>query len=133
MSTIETTELRPGHRITRVIRGGWQLAGDHGDVDRSNAIRDMHAFLEAGLTTVDCADIYTGVEEMIGEFIADVRRRRGSSVADRMVVHTKLVPDLERLADLRPDEVEATIDRSLQRLQIDRLDLVQFYWWSTLR
>jgi aryl-alcohol dehydrogenase-like predicted oxidoreductase len=115
--TVETTELRPGHRISRVLKGGWQLAGDHGEVRREVAIADMEAFLDAGITTFDCADIYKGVEEMIGEFIADVRRRRGAEVADRVVVHTKLVPDLGRLADLRPDEVEAIVDRSLARLK----------------
>ena len=130
MKPVETIELRPAHRISRVIKGGWQLAGDHGAVDRKAAIADMEAFLDAGITTFDCADIYTGVEEMIGEFIADLRARRGASVADRVIVHTKLVPDLTRLADLRSDEVEAIIDRSLKRLQIDRLHLVQFYWWD---
>jgi aryl-alcohol dehydrogenase-like predicted oxidoreductase len=127
---VETTYLRPGHPISRVIKGGWQLAGDHGSVDREAAIRDMEAFLDAGITTFDCADIYKGVEEMIGTFIADLRRRRGASVADRICVHTKLVPDLGRLADLRPDEVEAIVDRSLARLKVERLDLVQFFWWD---
>lgn len=47
-----------------------------------------------------------------------------------MVVHTKLVPDLSRLADIRPEEVEAIVDRSLRRLQIDRIPLVQFFWWD---
>ena len=128
--TVETTELRAGHQISRVIRGGWQLAGDHGAVDRTQAIRDMEAFVDAGITTFDCADIYVGVEEMIGDFIADLRARRGASVADRVCVHTKLVPDLTRLADLRADEVEAIIDRSLKRLRVERLDLVQFFWWD---
>jgi aryl-alcohol dehydrogenase-like predicted oxidoreductase len=128
--TVETTELRPGHRISRVLKGGWQLAGDHGEVRREVAIADMEAFLDAGITTFDCADIYKGVEEMIGEFVADVRRRRGAEVADRVVVHTKLVPDLGRLADLRPDEVEAIVDRSLARLKVERLPLVQFFWWD---
>ena len=128
--SVETIALRPGHTISRVIRGGWQLAGDHGPVDRAQAIRDMEAFVDAGLFTFDCADIYTGVEEMIGDFIADLRARRGASVADRVCVHTKLVPDLTRLVDLRPDEVTAIVDRSLQRLKIDQLDLVQFFWWD---
>ncbi|MCV2868936.1 aldo/keto reductase [Defluviimonas sp. WL0002] len=130
MTTVETAELRPGYRISRVIKGGWQLAGDHGAVDRDAAITDMDAFLEAGITTFDCADIYKGVEEMIGAFIADVRRRRGSAVAERVQVHTKLVPDLGRLADLRADEVEAIVDRSLSRLGIECLHLVQFFWWD---
>ena len=128
--TIETTDLRPGHRISRVIKGGWQLAGDHGAVDRATAVADMEAFVDAGITTFDCADIYTGVEEMIGDFIADLRVRRGDEVANRVTVHTKLVPDLSRLPDLRPGEVEAIIDRSLMRLRIERLHLVQFYWWD---
>ncbi len=128
--SVETTDLRPDHTVSRVIRGGWQLAGDHGPVDRAQAIRDMEAFVDAGLFTFDCADIYTGVEEMIGDFIADLRSRRGASVADRVCVHTKLVPDLTRLADLRLDEVTAIVDRSLKRLKIDRLDLVQFFWWD---
>lgn len=127
---VETAALRPDHIISRVIKGGWQLAGDHGGVDRATAIKDMESFVEAGITTFDCADIYVGVEEMIGDFIGDLRRRRGPSVAERVCVHTKLVPDLTRLADLRPDEVEAIIDRSLKRLQVDRLDLVQFFWWD---
>jgi aryl-alcohol dehydrogenase-like predicted oxidoreductase len=128
--TVENADLRPGHRISRVIKGGWQLAGDHGEVRREDAIADMEAFLDAGITTFDCADIYKGVEEMIGHFIADVRRRRGAEVADRVMVHTKLVPDLGRLTDIRPDEVEAIVDRSLKRLQIEQIPLVQFFWWD---
>jgi len=127
--SVETVSLRPGHSIPRVIRGGWQLAGDHGPVERAEAIRDMEAFLDAGLTTLDCADIYTGVEEMIGAFLADLRRRRPEA-AERVVVHTKLVPDLGRLDDLRAEEVEAIVDRSLRRLGLERLHLVQFFWWD---
>ena len=130
MTAVETAELRPGHTISRVIKGGWQLAGDHGPVDRTAAIADMEAFLDAGITTFDCADIYVGVEEMIGAFITDVRQRRGREVADRVVVHTKLVPDLTRLAGLRADEVEAIVDRSLTRLNLEQLHLVQFFWWD---
>ena len=129
--TVETTDLRPGHRISRVIKGGWQLAGDHGEVRPEAAIADMEAFLDAGITTFDCADIYKGVEEMIGRFIADLRNRRGAEVADSVVVHTKLVPDLTRLAEIRPEEIEAIVDRSLARLKIERIPLVQFYWWDT--
>lgn len=128
--TVETTLLREDHPISRVIKGGWQLAGDHGEVDRVAAIADMEAFVDAGITTFDCADIYTGVEEMIGHFIADLRRRRGSEVADRVVVHTKLVPDLGLLDRLTFDDVEAIVDRSLQRLNLEQLHLVQFYWWD---
>ena len=63
---METRELRPGYRISRIIRGGWQLAGGHGEVERDAAIADLVASAEAGILTFDCADIYTGVEELIG-------------------------------------------------------------------
>ena len=129
---VDGVSLAPGHEISRVIRGGWQLAGDHGPVDRARAIRDMEAFVDAGVTTFDCADIYTGVEEMIGAFLADLRRRRPEAAA-RVKVHTKLVPDLSLLETLSPRDVEAVVDRSLARLGVERLDLVQFYWWDTAR
>ncbi len=127
---VETCLLRPDHPTSRVIKGGWQLAGDHGAVDRAAAISDMEAFLDAGITNFDCADIYTGVEEMIGSFISDVRQRRGSEVADKVCVHTKLVPDMSILADATEDQIEAMVDRSLQRLGLDTLHLVQFFWWD---
>jgi len=130
---IESTALRPGYNIARIIKGGWQLAGDHGSVDRQQSIADMERFLDAGITAFDCADIYTGVEEMIGEFIANVRRNRGTAIADTIRVHTKLVPDLGRLDTYSPADIEEIIDRSLKRLGIEQLHLVQFYWWDRTR
>lgn len=127
---VEVISLRPNYRISRVIKGGWQLAGDHGAVDRARAVADMERFLDAGITTFDCADIYTGVEEMIGDFIGGVRRNRGPEVADRIQIHTKLVPDFERLETMSPADIERIIDRSLKRLRLEQLHLVQFYWWD---
>ena len=66
---VETLELAPAYRISRLLRGGWQLAGGHGPVDEERAIADMAAFVDAGVTTFDCADIYTGVEDMIGRYL----------------------------------------------------------------
>ncbi|OED41571.1 aldo/keto reductase [Chromatiales bacterium (ex Bugula neritina AB1)] len=128
--TVERIELRPGYSISRIIKGGWQLAGGHGTFNRSDAINDMIRFIDAGITTFDCADIYLGVEEMIGEAIQLLRRRDGHSAADAIEVHTKLVPDLARLDKITNTEIEAIIDRSLMRLNLDQLHLVQFYWWD---
>jgi aryl-alcohol dehydrogenase-like predicted oxidoreductase len=123
---IETTELAPGYRIPRVIRGGWQLAGDHGPVDRQRAIDEIAAFVEAGLNTVDGADIYTGVEQLYGDFNA---RRRAHGLPP-LQVHTKCVPDFDDLAGVDEGYIRRIVERSLQRLQVDRLDLVQFHWWD---
>lgn len=115
--------------IPRLIKGGWQLAGGHGAVDEAAAIADMFTFAEAGITAVDCADIYTGVEAMIGRFLAAWRAKYGAD-APTIRVHTKCVPDLDLLPTLSRADLERTIDRSLRRLGVERLDLVQFHWWD---
>jgi aryl-alcohol dehydrogenase-like predicted oxidoreductase len=130
MGKVKRTALRPGYEISRVIRGGWQLAGGHGVVDRVAAVDDLAAFYDAGIVTFDCADIYTGVEELIGEFRKQVADRRGREALAGLRVHTKLVPDLELLPRLRKSDVRGIIDRSLLRLRSERLDLVQFHWWD---
>ena len=117
-------ELAPGYTIARVVKGGWQLAGGHGAVDHAAAIADMHAFVDAGFTTFDCADIYTGVEALIGAFIRD-RGRAGD-----LQIHTKYVPDRTQLGRLTAADVARAVERSLTRLGVEALDLVQFHWWD---
>lgn len=130
MSAIETTELAPGYRIPRIVRGGWQLAGDHGAVDRERAITEIGAFVDAGLNTVDGADIYTGVEALYGEFNARRRTSRAPSGGAPLQVHTKCVPDHDDLPRVDAPYVRRIVTRSLQRLNVERLDLVQFHWWD---
>jgi aryl-alcohol dehydrogenase-like predicted oxidoreductase len=128
--SVETLTLRPGYTTSRVIRGGWQLAGGHGPVDPAQQVEDMIAFADAGITTFDCADIYTGVEELIGAFRTEYAKRRGAEALGRIKVHTKLVPDLEVLATVDRAYVRRIVETSLQRLRMERLDLVQFHWWD---
>ena len=127
---VETAEPRPGYVISRVIRGNWQLAGGHGPIDHEGALDDLEAAFDSGVVTFDCADIYTGVEEIIGAFRARLVERRGTEAARRLKVHTKLVPDLDRLASISKPYVESIVDESMRRLRTDRLDLVQFHWWD---
>ena len=128
--SLETREIAPGYAITRLIRGGWQLAGGHGTIDREQAVEDLLAAFDTGVTTFDCADIYTGVEELYGAFRERLRVSRGEEAERRLRVHTKLVPDLAILPTIRRADLAAIVDRSLRRLCVDRLDLVQFHWWD---
>jgi aryl-alcohol dehydrogenase-like predicted oxidoreductase len=123
-------ELRPGYRITRVIRGGWQLAGGHGAIDSAAAVADLAATAEAGILTFDCADIYTGVEELIGAFRTEYAGRHGQAALEAIKVHTKFVPDLDILAHISRAHVRQVIEQSLRRLRMERLDLVQYHWWD---
>ena len=118
------TPLASGYDIPPIIGGGWQLSEGHStrrpERDAQFAIWDrLHAH---GLDTLDCADIYTGVEQLIGDY----RRARSGR---RVQVHTKFVPDRDALATVDRAYVTRIIDRSLARLGTDALDLVQFHWW----
>lgn len=127
---IDTIELTKNYRISRIIKGGWQLAGGHGVIHREKAIEDMFAFVKAGITTFDCADIYTGVEEMIGEFLLRYKKRYGKKEASEINIHTKFVPDLDLISTMTKKDAERIIDRSLKRLGVDQLGLVQYHWWD---
>jgi aryl-alcohol dehydrogenase-like predicted oxidoreductase len=118
--------LAPGYSISRLITGCWQLAEGHGGhrCSESEILRRMATGVGAGFTTFDCADIYTGVEQLLGRFIARPGLRA------QVQVHTKYVPDRAALPELRARDVERAIDRSLRRLGVERLDLVQFHWWD---
>ncbi len=118
------------YAIPSVLKGGWQLAGDHGAYSTEEAIDAMFQYFDAGLNTFDCADIYTGVEELIGEFRSRLKKQRGETVAQKLQIQTKYVPDRSLLPHLTEKDTRAIIERSLKRLGVDRLDLVQFHWWD---
>lgn len=129
MTALPQVSLAADYRIPRLIKGGWQLAGGHGEVDTDAALADMLAFADAGMTAFDCADIYTGVEELIGHFIRFRRNERGTDVPP-IRVHTKCVPDLDALRRLKKRDIARIVERSLKRIGVERLDLVQFHWWD---
>lgn len=124
-------ELAEGYRIAPVIQGCWQLSEGHrlqsdGDAGSVDWVELLARRALEGKTTFDCADIYSGVEELLGR----VRRRILELGGDEPQIHTKCVPDLAKLGALRKRDLEQTIDRSLSRLGVERLDLVQFHWWD---
>jgi aryl-alcohol dehydrogenase-like predicted oxidoreductase len=124
---VPRAQLAPGYTVSCLLKGGWQLAGGHGPVDAAAALADMDRFVDAGITTFDCADIYTGVEALIGEWM---KRRRAQAAAVPVQVHTKYVPDLDRLPTHSRADVVRGVDRSLARLGVERLDVVQLHWWD---
>lgn len=125
-------ELKNGYTINRVINGCWQLSAGH-SLDHALDFRDVmsafHQLVENGFTTFDCGDIYTGVEEFLGQFVSELKTDSTFS-PDDIQIHTKYVPDLDILADVDFHHTESIIDRSLKRLNRDILDVVQFHWWD---
>ena len=125
-TAVECIDLAPGYAISRIINGCWQLSPAHGGGPGSErAALDRFAELVAhGYTTFDCADIYEGTERLLGQF------RRSLADPNSVQIHTKYVPDKSSLPDLKPADVAAAVDRSLRRLGVERIDLLQFHWWS---
>ena len=93
---------------------GFENASD-GDVERL-----LHAALDAGLNVIDTAECYADSEEKIG--------RAAGGRRDDFYLFTKCghTSGLEG-EDWEPKMLEASIDRSLKRLQTDRVDLVQLH------
>ena len=116
--------LAPDYTVPPIIAGAWQLSEGHSAraIDRAALFAAWDLLAAHGCDTLDCADIYTGVEALIGDY-------RAARVRRRVQVHTKFVPDRDALAQIDRASVTRVIDRSLARLRTDVLDLVQFHWW----
>jgi aryl-alcohol dehydrogenase-like predicted oxidoreductase len=125
-----TLHLGPGYEIPKIVVGAWQFSeGHHVEAfQQEDALATLAILADAGLTVFDCADIYTGVELLLGEFLRV--RREDHPGGSPIRVHTKFVPDRDALPGISKAYTEAIIDRSLTRLGVERLDLVQFGWWD---
>ena len=121
-----------GFTSPRIVIGAWQLSEGHHrkGLNPDQAIEVFLGLIERGVHTFDCADIYTGVEELLGRVRTLARDRFGERVAQQIRVHTKFVPDRSDLSRVDRAYVERIVDRSLSRLGVERLHLVQFAWWD---
>lgn len=120
-------QLASNLKISRILNGMWQVAGGHGYIDRDLAITDMFRYHDAGLTTWDLADIYGPAEDFIGEFRSRISKERGVQELDKIQALTKWVPQPGMITSLF---VKENIERSLHRMGVTSLDLLQFHWWD---
>lgn len=111
---MRTREMgRTGKQVPVVGQGTWQMEFD----DRDECIAALHAGLEAGATHLDTAEMYGDglVEEMVGEVIAGRR--------DEVYLVSKVLPNHATF-----DGTLKACERSLRRLQTDRLDQYLLHW-----
>ncbi len=123
-ATVERCELAPGLSISRVLTGLWQVADmERGgrEVDLEAAAAAMVPYAEAGFTTFDMADHYGSAEEIAGRFLQHYAPTRQGQLL------TKWVPPPGRVTR---EDVRAAVQRSLERMRTDRLDLLQFHAWT---
>lgn len=105
----------------------WQVAGGHGYIDHELAIADMLRYHDAGFTTWDLADIYGPAEDFIGQFRHRLLKLKGKKELERVQSLTKWVPQPRKVTR---SFVNENIDRSLRRMSVSSLDLLQFHWWD---
>lgn len=115
---------RTDFTVSDIGFGAWQIGGSWGEVSESDGRAALNAALDAGMTFIDTADVYgDGRSERI---IAEVLKARGGA---RPMVATKAGRRLNPhvAGGYSKANLEGFIDRSLQNLGVERLDLLQLH------
>jgi len=98
--------------------------------DEFEARDQLAAFLDAGGTLIDTADVYAdgASETILGELLEEFEAR------EQVVVATKAVsvPSIDRRFDASKRHLLRTLDQSLRRLRVDAIDLWQLHAWDPL-
>jgi len=120
-------QFTPDMTICHLLNGMWQVSGAHGRIDAERAVTEMFDYHAAGFTTWDLADHYGPAEDLIGEYRRRFAARFGADRLGEIQAFTKWVP---RPGAMTRRVVEDAINRSLKRMNVERLDLIQFHWWD---
>lgn len=106
--------------VSELSFGTWLTIA--GGIDQDRAIRCIHAALDHGIALFDTANQYGAghAERMLGETLRDYPR-------DKYLIATKLYFPVGDEPDrgLSAAQIEKQLDRSLQRLGVDYIDLYQ--------
>ncbi|MCQ8782112.1 aldo/keto reductase [Mangrovibrevibacter kandeliae] len=120
----ERFQLTPDLSISRILTGLWQVADmekDAGPLELDAAAAALGAYADAGFDTFDMADHYGSAELVAGRLLA------GRQGAGRPLAFTKWCP---APGPMTPQTVRAGVEERLERLGVDRVDLLQFHWWT---
>lgn len=112
-----------GHEVSEIGFGAWAIGGTWGTVDDEESMRALHAALDAGIDFFDTADVYgDGRSERL---IARLRREREEPFTVATKAGRRLDP---HVADgYTKASIEGFVDRSLENLEVDALELVQLH------
>jgi aryl-alcohol dehydrogenase-like predicted oxidoreductase len=127
MSASSRFQITSDLGICRILNGMWQVSGGHGPIDPRSAVEEMFSYHDAGFTTWDLADHYGPAEDFVGAFRRQFAARYGVERLSEIQAFTKWVPHPGRMTRR---VVEDAIAVSLSRMDVDRLDLLQFHWWD---
>ena len=120
---INRTLGKPGFEVSEVGLGCWQLGADWGkDISKDTAFNILNEAVKKGITFFDTADVYGNgkSETLIGEFL---------KTCDTPI---RVATKFGRAANAFPDKyskdiLRQTVEGSLNRLQVEALDLLQLH------
>ena len=119
----QRTALAPGLEISRLVTGLWQVADmERGGtlIDPVKGAADLAAYAAQGFDTFDMADHYGSAEVIAGTLLA-------SKAQPQVRAFTKWCPPP---GPMTAAVVREGVQRSLDRLQVSCIDLLQFHWWT---
>lgn len=107
-------------QITPILMGTWQAGKKMWvGIEDADSIKTIRAAFEAGITTIDTAEVYGEghSERIVAEALSDVR--------EQIQYATKVFPN-----HLKYQQVIEACEGSLKNLKTDYLDLYQIHWPS---
>ena len=110
--------------VAEISFGAWAIGGSWGQVDDAESMAALHRAVDEGVNFIDTADVYgDGRSERL---IARLRRERPN---DEIYVATKAGRRLNpHVAEgYNYENLRAFVERSLQNLEMECLDLVQLH------
>ena len=112
---MRTVTLPGGETVPAVGQGTWYMGERGGDAAREADALRLGADL--GMSLIDTAEMYAsgGAEEVVARAVQGIR--------DRVFIVSKVLPQ-----NASRDGVAAACERSLKRLQTDRIDLYLLHW-----
>lgn len=119
---MEYRELgRTGWKISTVSFGAWAIGGSWGQVSDEDSLAALHRALDLGINFFDTADVYgDGHSEQL---LARLRRERGEPFFVATKAGRRLNPHVP--AGYNRQNITAFVERSLQNLETEALDLLQ--------
>lgn len=114
---------RTGWKVSEISFGAWAIGGFWGVVDDRESLAALHRAVDLGVNFFDTADVYgDGRSERL---LARLKRERSEEVIIATKAGRRLEPHVA--SGYTRENLSAFIDRSLQNLETDSLDLLQLH------
>lgn len=114
---------RTGWRVSSVSFGAWAIGSAWGTVDSGESIRALHEAVDHGVNFFDTADVYgDGLSERL---VAQLKRERSEDILVATKAGRRLDPHVA--AGYNAENLTSFVERSLQNLNTDTIDLLQLH------